>query len=969
MSLEELLKTSRCVKIPKTKRGYGFHIKGLSSKNAQFAPSVEAPCSQFMFGVDKDSEAQKAGVLGNDFIYKVNGKDVTIASHKEVVEMIRKSGNPLTLQLIQVSSQPVAPPPAVPKRNPTTKLQGPVRAPMINRSQSLANGTSPRKEEQIYANVNKVKQQQQAIRLRSHTTTDLLRDVHPRTGLTPRQQQRTDNSRSTTNLTKGLSQTELAGLRQNLRPARSQTSDSGTYMPSSTPDNKTSPKQPGGYTAQNYTPSPRGSVVVARRRVSVVHEQDEEVITKPPPVKQHSSRTMSLGRKGRSSSGDYKGSIERRRGSRTPATTPSAGDDMSQRSLARSIMGKEWGSTSSLVNMNDPNHRIMMMMDCSSSSVESSTYTTVDTDDLETPSSSPTRAHQDEDPLQRSGEPIYTKVIKQPPPLPRRTSSLSLTRPPSKQELDIKPQEPPKVTQEHTAVLKQPEAIIVKSTTPTKRTLKSLAIAVQASVTINPKTPSPETPVVVQQSTNLLHFNQQPPSSNYGQLSSLSFSSEPNVSIAPEHTPRAATSVGHIPSHSRDNSGNKSRDSSLNKTPSVNSVTSHVSVSSNVQPIGPKSNSTSDIPAAPQSLGSLIAQSPVRASSSNQINFRPHPSRPQTPPLPPPPPDFNTPPRSTSLSQLYGVTKPPRTASPSRVPLKTSSLNSIPGGGEPTDTTPLTRKVTVPFGLDSMVPEEHMPTPKPKPRDEAPAVLCSTPYETLERKKGGKLSVLDRAKSYGAVGIGGPVVTMGDLEGRKKEVVPSGDVRKDQGPVGSTAAEKPVGDQKEPVPKEEKRDERENVPEKDEKKDDDRGRSRRKSERHKDKDRSKERSSKKSKDKSKSERSKDKTKDRSRSRDRKRDKSKDRKRDRSRDRKRDKSKERSKDSSKDRSKDRTKSSRKSSKDRSRKSFSRIKEEGKEEKTWICANCDTQNTATEICVTCGKIVGPADYKVDLHLVSW
>ncbi|KAL5259668.1 hypothetical protein ACHWQZ_G009945 [Mnemiopsis leidyi] len=103
MTLEELIKTARVCKIPKTKRGYGFHVKGLAEKKKEFTPSVEAPCSQFMFGVDQDSESCKAGVLPDDFIYKVNGKDVSVASHKEVVELIKKSGDPLHLSLIQVS--------------------------------------------------------------------------------------------------------------------------------------------------------------------------------------------------------------------------------------------------------------------------------------------------------------------------------------------------------------------------------------------------------------------------------------------------------------------------------------------------------------------------------------------------------------------------------------------------------------------------------------------------------------------------------------------------------------------------------------------------------------------------------------------------------------------------------------------------------------------------------------------------
>ena len=46
-------------------------MKGFSGKEKEFIPSVEVPCSQFIFGVDKDSESHKAGVLPDDYIYKV----------------------------------------------------------------------------------------------------------------------------------------------------------------------------------------------------------------------------------------------------------------------------------------------------------------------------------------------------------------------------------------------------------------------------------------------------------------------------------------------------------------------------------------------------------------------------------------------------------------------------------------------------------------------------------------------------------------------------------------------------------------------------------------------------------------------------------------------------------------------------------------------------------------------------------
>ena len=63
--------TARVCTVPKTKRGYGFQLKGLREIKEEFSPSVEAPCSQLVRIVSKDSAAHEAGVLSNDFIDKV----------------------------------------------------------------------------------------------------------------------------------------------------------------------------------------------------------------------------------------------------------------------------------------------------------------------------------------------------------------------------------------------------------------------------------------------------------------------------------------------------------------------------------------------------------------------------------------------------------------------------------------------------------------------------------------------------------------------------------------------------------------------------------------------------------------------------------------------------------------------------------------------------------------------------------
>jgi len=149
MSLEELYTTARTCHITKNKRGFGFHVKGLSDKTKEFKPNVKTPCAQFIFGVDKESESDKAGIRANDFIIEINGTSVETASHNEVVKLIKKSGDPLILKVVHVDTSAKAePPPAVPRRAPTTRVVGP-----MGRSKTISGIRSNyRQDEQIYAN-------------------------------------------------------------------------------------------------------------------------------------------------------------------------------------------------------------------------------------------------------------------------------------------------------------------------------------------------------------------------------------------------------------------------------------------------------------------------------------------------------------------------------------------------------------------------------------------------------------------------------------------------------------------------------------------------------------------------------------------------------------------------------------------------------------------------------------------------
>ncbi|KAL8583266.1 hypothetical protein ACOMHN_043101 [Nucella lapillus] len=96
----------RVAVLRKSPEGYGFVLRGAKSQthvgNLNFQPTPEFPALQYLEGVDSNSLAEKAGLRTGDFILEINGECVTRASHERVVQLIRASGDVLTMKVVSV---------------------------------------------------------------------------------------------------------------------------------------------------------------------------------------------------------------------------------------------------------------------------------------------------------------------------------------------------------------------------------------------------------------------------------------------------------------------------------------------------------------------------------------------------------------------------------------------------------------------------------------------------------------------------------------------------------------------------------------------------------------------------------------------------------------------------------------------------------------------------------------------------
>lgn len=93
------LDAPRTVVLQKGKKGFGFVLRGARASDEKFEPTIECPALQFLESVDKDSNADKAGLKTFDFVLEINGVDVTCKTHLECVKLIKKCGDTLALKV------------------------------------------------------------------------------------------------------------------------------------------------------------------------------------------------------------------------------------------------------------------------------------------------------------------------------------------------------------------------------------------------------------------------------------------------------------------------------------------------------------------------------------------------------------------------------------------------------------------------------------------------------------------------------------------------------------------------------------------------------------------------------------------------------------------------------------------------------------------------------------------------------
>lgn len=91
--------TVRTVTLSRDRRGFGFVLRGAKAGSPllQLSTTAQCPALQYLDQVDAGDAAHRAGLRKCDFVLAVNGVDVSRQSHETVVEMIRRSGDRVTL--------------------------------------------------------------------------------------------------------------------------------------------------------------------------------------------------------------------------------------------------------------------------------------------------------------------------------------------------------------------------------------------------------------------------------------------------------------------------------------------------------------------------------------------------------------------------------------------------------------------------------------------------------------------------------------------------------------------------------------------------------------------------------------------------------------------------------------------------------------------------------------------------------
>ncbi|XP_075212417.1 SH3 and multiple ankyrin repeat domains protein 3-like isoform X2 [Lycorma delicatula] len=98
----------RTVVLHRARRGFGFVLRGAKATSPlmELTPSQRCPALQYLDDVDKGGVADMAGLKKGDYLLKINGEDVSAASHEHVVDLIRSSGDLVSMTVVSLGALP-----------------------------------------------------------------------------------------------------------------------------------------------------------------------------------------------------------------------------------------------------------------------------------------------------------------------------------------------------------------------------------------------------------------------------------------------------------------------------------------------------------------------------------------------------------------------------------------------------------------------------------------------------------------------------------------------------------------------------------------------------------------------------------------------------------------------------------------------------------------------------------------------
>lgn len=102
----------RTVVLHRGRRGFGFVLRGAKATSPlmELTPSHRCPALQYLDDVDEGGVADMAGLKKGDYLLAINGENVTAASHEHVVDLIRRSGDLVSMTVISAPQAGMAEP-------------------------------------------------------------------------------------------------------------------------------------------------------------------------------------------------------------------------------------------------------------------------------------------------------------------------------------------------------------------------------------------------------------------------------------------------------------------------------------------------------------------------------------------------------------------------------------------------------------------------------------------------------------------------------------------------------------------------------------------------------------------------------------------------------------------------------------------------------------------------------------------